>query len=152
MAAASDVRHPNTSPRPAAASPNAVSWAYTWLFGTTWLSRKFLKKSIGLPSAYLVTRIGITCNQRSEAVGTGKKPHASVTLSFVKIAFANHTPTAIRNPASQRSGERIAGGVPTCSYIWSVSSIGGGLAPSHTAVGRTALGGLNTQGGGPRRA
>ena len=139
MAAASDVRHPNTSPRPTAASPNAVSWAYTWLFGTTWLSRKFLKKSIGLPSAYLVTRIGITCNQRSEAVGTGKKPHASVTLSFVKIAFANHTPTAIRSPASQRSAERIVGTVPTCPSIDSISSIGDGLALSHTAAASAVL-------------
>src|SRR5437773_7326249 len=110
MAAASDVRHPNTSPRPTAASPNAVSWAYTWLFGTTVFTRNSLKKPIGLPSAYFVTRIGMTCCQRSDAVGTGRKPQASVTLSFVKTAFANHSPTAILKTASQRSGDRIAGG------------------------------------------
>src|SRR5437879_432174 len=111
MAAASVVQHPNTSPRPTAASPNAVSWAYRWLFGTTVFNRNSLKKPIGLPSAYFVTRIGMTCSQRSDAVGTGRKPQASATLSLVKIALANHTPTAIRRPASQHSGERIAGAV-----------------------------------------
>src|SRR5213594_1274416 len=108
MAAARVVQHPNTSPRPTAASPNAVSGAYRWLVGTTVFRRNSLKKPIGLPSAYFVTRTGIMCCQRSDAVGTGRKPHASVTLILVKIAFANHTPTAIRRPASQRSGLRIA--------------------------------------------
>ena len=83
------------------------------MFGTTLCNRKSLKKPSGLPSAYLVTRIGITCSQRSDAVGTGRKPHAKVTLSLVKIALANHTPTAMRSTTSQRSGERIAGPAPT---------------------------------------
>src|SRR3989440_8473364 len=117
MADARVVRQPATRPRPTAASPNAVSWAYRWLFGTTLFSRKSLKKAIGLPSAYLATRIGITCSHRSDAVGTGRKPQAKVTLSLVKMAFANHAPTAMRNTASQRSGERIAEPVPTRSSI-----------------------------------
>src|SRR5256885_394571 len=117
MADARVVRQPATRPRPTAASPNAVSWAYRWLFGTTLFSRKSLKKAIGLPSAYLATRVGITCSHRSDAVGTGRKPQAKVTLSLVKMAFANHAPTAMRNTASQRSGERIAEPVPTRSSI-----------------------------------
>src|SRR5688572_24153238 len=70
-----------------------------------------LKNPIGLPSAYLVTSVGITCNQRSDAVGIGRNPHASVTDSFCQIALANHRPTAIRRTASHRSGERIVGAV-----------------------------------------
>src|SRR2546428_13051999 len=107
MAAARVVQHPNTSPRPTAASPNAVSWAYRWLFGTTVFRRNSLKKPIGLPSAYFVTRIGMKCSQRSDAVGMGRKPQASVTLSLVKMAFANHAPQANRYAAGQLSGVRI---------------------------------------------
>jgi len=77
-------------------------------FGTTLFRRNSLKKPIGLPSAYFVTRTGMRCCQRSDAVGTGRKPKANVMLSLVKMAFANHTPTAILRTASQRSGERIA--------------------------------------------
>jgi len=52
-----------------------------------------------------VTSSGITWIQRSETVGSGRNPQASVMLSLVKIALANQTPTAIRRNASQRSGD-----------------------------------------------
>jgi hypothetical protein len=49
----------------------------------------------------------MVCSHRSDAVGTGKNPHASVTLSLVTTPFRNHTPTTMRNTASQRSGDRV---------------------------------------------
>src|SRR2546428_12813868 len=104
MAAARVVQHPNTSPRPTAASPNAVSWAYTWLFGTTVFNRNSLKKPIGLPSAYFVTRIGMTCCQRSDAVGTGRKPPAGGAARLGEIAFAEPHAPAVPEAGRPRSG------------------------------------------------
>src|SRR2546423_14992618 len=99
MADARVVRQPATRPRPTAASPNAVGWAYRWLFGTTLFSRKSLKEAVGLPSPYLATRVGITCSHRSDAVGAGRKPQDKVTLSLEKMPFVNKAPTAIGNMA-----------------------------------------------------
>ncbi|PYO71707.1 MAG: hypothetical protein DMD67_18230 [Gemmatimonadetes bacterium] len=133
------MRQPKTSPSPTTTSPNAVSCANRWAWVMTVLCRNSRKNPTGFPSAYLPTSVGMTWIQRSEAVGTGRKPQASVRLSLVKIAFANHTPTAIRSTASQRSGTRMAGCGWTCSSI-SVVSSWGISAHRHTAVAGAALG------------
>src|SRR2546422_11293073 len=117
MPEASAVRQPNTRPRPTAVSPNAVSWANRPLCAMTVCCMKSRKNPTGFPSAYFPTSSGITCSQRSDALGTGRNPHSSVTDSFVNSALANQTPTAIRRTASQRSGERIAGAVPASASI-----------------------------------
>src|SRR5205823_8501107 len=122
MPDASSVRQPNTSPKPTAVSPRAVSWAKRPLCAMTTCCMKFRKNPTGFPSAYFPTSSGITCCQRSDAMGTGRKPHSSVTDSFVNSAFANHTPTAIRRTASQRSGARINRYPP-----WPIRHEGGGL-------------------------
>src|SRR5207249_12137278 len=48
--------------------PTRRSSDLTWLFGTTVFNRNSLKKPIGLPSAYFVTRTGMMSCQRSDAV------------------------------------------------------------------------------------
>src|SRR5438067_949173 len=138
MPEASAVRQPNTSPRPTAVSPKAVSWANRPLCARTVCCMNSRKNPTGFPSAYFPTSSGITCIQRSDALRTGRKPHSSVTDNFVNSALANHTPTAIRRTASQRSGERI-GGAPAMVSIGSHLSEGGpGTACQRVTNGRGA--------------
>src|SRR4029077_19829946 len=61
-----------------------------------------------------------------------------------KIDFPNHTPTAIRRTASQRSGKRIGGTGWGCP---SISAISSSWFSRNTAVSAAALGGSQQDGG-----
>src|SRR5207244_6977553 len=103
-----------------------------------------LKNPTGFPSAYLPTSVGITWIQRSDAVGTGRNPQASVMVSLVKIDFANHKPTAMRSTTSQRSGKRIGGTGWGCP---SISALSSSSFSRHTTVSAAALGSGQQDGG-----